>query len=232
MPHSRPMYAVLTGDLVNSSKLPVSLSTRAMNLLRTSVEPFNSAFPDAVVGGMDTFRHDSWQLLLGRPELAITSALYLRTVLKMQSDATTKYDTRIAIGIGEVDTTDTGKISNSRGPAFSRSGKALDSMKDELLTLTTGTDHSPLEETLARSTVPLLDAVVSGWTPTQSQAVNNALLGLTQEESSMQWTSRDGSAPTRQAISQALKRAHWKTVHAVLQWIERQLPQNSKKSNP
>ena len=41
---------------------------------------------------MDTFRHDSWQLLLERPAHALRTAVFLRTALKLQSDASTKYD--------------------------------------------------------------------------------------------------------------------------------------------
>jgi len=70
------LYAVLTGDLVRSSKLTATQSKHAMEELRTAAEAFCEVYPESIVGRLDTFRHDSWQLLLTRPELALRAALF------------------------------------------------------------------------------------------------------------------------------------------------------------
>ncbi|WP_294344721.1 hypothetical protein [Prosthecochloris sp.] len=223
MTESQATYAVLTGDLVKSSRLPSTLSTKAMAWLKASVSIVNTFALGSVYGSMDTFRHDSWQLLLNRPETALRAALFFRTVLRMNSDADTKYDTRIAIGIGEVEYIDSTNISNSRGPAFTLSGKLLDSMKNSRLTWGTEHDALPFWSTLERTTIPLLDCLVSDWTPTESQAVNCVLTGLTQDQTAARWQSNDGKKPTRQAVGGSLQRAHWNTVHDVLLWTEQQI---------
>ena len=223
MTESQATYAVLTGDLVKSSRLPSSLSTKAMSWLKASVSTFNTFAPGSVYGSMDTFRHDSWQLLLNRPEIALRAALFFRTVLRMNSDADTKYDTRIAIGIGQIEYIDSTNISNSRGPAFTHSGKLLDSMKNSLLAWGTEHDTSTLWNTLKSTVIPLLDCLVSDWTPTESQAVNSALAGLTQDQTAARWQSSDGKKPTRQAVGGSLQRAHWNTIHEVLLWTEQQI---------
>ncbi|PWW82848.1 hypothetical protein CR164_03670 [Prosthecochloris marina] len=223
MTESQATYAVLTGDLVKSSRLPSTLSTKAMAWLKASVSTFNTVSPGSVYGSMDTFRHDSWQLLLNRPENALRAALFFRTVLRMNSNPDIKYDTRIAIGIGEVEYIDPTNISNSRGPAFTRSGKLLDSMKNSRLAWSTEHDALPFWSTLKRTTIPLLDCLVSDWTPTESQAVNSVLTGLTQDQTAARWQSSDGKKPTRQAVGGSLQRAHWNTIHDVLLWTEQQI---------
>src|SRR6266446_2694396 len=111
------IYAVLTGDLVKSSRLSVEQSRKAIGLLKRAVGEFEKTFQGAIQGELDSFRHDSWQMLMKRPTLAIRATIFLRASVKMQSDATTRYDTRIAIGIGAVDSISKRRISDSRGAA-------------------------------------------------------------------------------------------------------------------
>ncbi len=219
------IYAVLTGDLVKSSRLTNVESSGAMARLKKVATAFAEQHPNSVVGRMDTFRHDSWQLLLENPALAFRIAVFLRAALKLQSDASTKYDTRISIGIGKVELVSKRRISDSRGPAFTCSGKGLDAIDGRCLALVTGDDPSTLWHMLERGVVPLIDCVVSDWTPTESRAVYGALKGWTQEESAKNWPQRvkTDKKPTRQAVGDSLLRAHWSTVDAVLLWAETEI---------
>jgi hypothetical protein len=221
------IYAVLTGDLVKSSRLTSIKSRSAMERLKKIATEFAEQHPNSVVGRMDTFRHDSWQLLLEQPALALRTAVFLRTALKLQSDASTKYDTRISIGIGKVELISKRRISDSRGPAFTHSGKGLDAMDGRCLALVAGDDTPALWYGLERGVVPLIDCVVGDWTPTESRAVYGALKGWTQEETARNWPPQAKTAkrPTRQAVGNSLVRAHWSTVDAVLLWAEAETKQ-------
>ncbi len=217
------LHAVLTGDLVSSSRLTSNQSQQAMELLRTSATLFERCFPGTVVGHMDTFRHDSWQLLLNKPEQAFRVALFLRSTLKMESDALTKFDTRISIGIGTVEYIATERISDSRGSAFTISGRGVDSMKGSSLAFSIDTEEAEPWRDMIRAVIPLLDCIATDWTPTESRAVNAALMGRTQEESARHWASKKRSSPTRQAVGDSLIRAHWNTVHSVLLQAEQKV---------
>ena len=219
------IYAVLTGDLVKSSRLTNVESSGAMARLKRVAAAFAEQHPHSVVGRMDTFRHDSWQLLLENPVFAFRIAVFLRAALKLQSDASTKYDTRISIGIGKVELISKRRISDSRGPAFTCSGKGLDAIESKCLALVAGDDPSALWRMLERGVVPLIDCVVSDWSPTESRAVFGALKGWTQEETAQNWPQRVKSdkKPTRQAVGDSLLRAHWSTVDAVLSWAETEI---------
>jgi hypothetical protein len=217
------LHAVLTGDLVSSSRLTSSQSLQAMEQLRQYASRYEKCFPGSVIGSMDTFRHDSWQLLLNKPEQAFRAALFLRTALRMESDAGTKYDTRISIGIGTVEYIDEGRISNSRGPCFTLSGKGVDAMKGSSLALRIAAEEAESWSDMIHAVIPLLDCIAADWTPTESRAVNAALMGLTQEESAAHWMTNKNTPPTRQAIGDSLIRAHWKSVHSVLLQAEQKV---------
>jgi hypothetical protein len=211
------IYAVLTGDLVKSSHLSIQQSRRAMELLKKAAGEFEKSFRGAIEGNLDSFRHDSWQLLMKKPRLAVRAAIFLRTALKMQSDARTRYDTRIGIGIGTVDSISKRRISDSRGAAFTLSGKALDGMDGERLAFASENGS----ECIARGVIPLLDCVISDWTAIESRGVYGVLRGWTQEDSAAHWpTEKNKAPPTRQAVAEALRRARWDVVESVIEWLE------------
>ncbi len=224
MEPSPKYYAVLTGDLVKSSRLSAQQSREAMDRLAAAVSDFTAVFPDAVHGEIDTFRHDSWQLLLNRPELCLRAATFLRCSLKSLSTAGLHYDSRVSIGLGEVEEISP-RISDSRGAAFVSSGKGLDGMEGGA----TLAFSSPLQwfrgqNALPRAVVPLLDALVLEWSPGESRAVAGSLLGFTQERIAHQWPPKaDGRPISRQAVTKTLKRARWRLAEEALQWVEEEI---------
>lgn len=225
MPKTEKIYAVLTGDLVKSSRLSNEMSRRAMDLIRDGASKFAEIQPGSTIGKIDTFRFDGWQLLLGKPELALHAALFLRSILKMESDSLSKFDTRVSIGIGSVESIIEEKVSDSRGAAFTVSGKALDSMGSKTLEFSTSIDSDHPWKSLENGIVPLLDCVVSKWTPPESRAVCGALTGWTQEEAARKWPRLESSNKqiTRQAVGDSLTRANWNTVETTLQWVNAEI---------
>ncbi len=218
MADSSTLYAVLTGDLVKSSQLSPAQSSQAIACLKQGAVQFEKTYRGTVQGTLDSFRHDSWQLLLKNPGRAVRAAIFLRASLKAQSDPETKYETRVAIGIGRVEMISKRRISDSRGMAFTLSGKGLDAMKEERLALLSGAEAA--DDCLAQGVIPLLDGLIDEWTPTEAQAIQGALLGWTQEQSAANWTEKETLRPTRQAVAKALRRARWPTLARVLEWQE------------
>lgn len=219
MADSSKLYAVLTGDLVKSSALSPAQSRQSIERLKESAVQFEKTYRGTVQGTLDSFRHDSWQLLLKNPMRAVRAAIFLRTSLKLQSDPEIKYETRIAIGIGPVETISKRRVSDSRGAAFTLSGKSLDAMKEERLAFAAGPEA--IGACLAQGVIPLLDCLIDEWTPTEAQAIQGALLGWTQEESAASWAEKARLRPSRQAVAKALRRARWTTLERVLEWQEK-----------
>ena len=225
MPKTEKIYAVLTGDLVKSSRLSSEMSSRAMGLIKDGALKFAEIQPGSVIGKVDTFRFDGWQLLLGKPELALHAALFLRSILKMESNSLSKFDTRVSIGIGPVESIVEEKVSDSRGAAFTVSGKALDSVGNKKLEFSTSIDFDHPWKSLEKGIVPLLDCVVSEWTPPESRAVYGALMGWTQEEAAGKWPRLESNDKqiTRQAVADSLTRANWHTVETTLKWVNAEI---------
>ena len=116
------IYAVLTGDLVASSRISVELRTEMVRWLKELAGNFfTSIHPESVVGGLDVFRGDSWQLCLREPSLAVKAAVFFRVGLKAHPSRQ-EIDTRVGVGIGGVEHLVESRISESTGPAFVSSG--------------------------------------------------------------------------------------------------------------
>lgn len=203
-------YAVLTGDLVASSQLAVELRTELVGWLKELGEMFAAVSPEAVVGSLDVFRGDSWQLCLQEPALAVKAAVFFRAGLKGHPSRE-RVDTRVGIGIGTVEHLVESRISESTGPAFVSSGESLDALKEGTHFRLMGPEEHPLLASLDRLVLPLLDIQVGGWSHPESVAVLGALMGWTQQETAAHALARktDGKQPTQQAIQDALDRVHW-----------------------
>jgi cytochrome c556 len=57
------LYAVITGDIVNSSKLPAEQRQRLHHIMKEGSNALRKAFKESVPLDADIFRGDSWQLL-------------------------------------------------------------------------------------------------------------------------------------------------------------------------
>jgi len=225
MPGSTHIYAVLTGDLVKSSRLSPEKSYAAMARIRELGREFEGAHGGATIGEVDTFRHDSWQWLLAEPVLALRAAVFMRAGVRSLSHGATKLDTRIAIAIGPTETISKRRLSDSRGPVFTLSGKTLDAMKKGRLAYAGGDDFDGTAGWLSDVVVPLVDCIVTDWTAAEARAVHGALLGLTQEQTAWRWpvVKATGKRPTRQAVAKALAGAHWTTLKSVLEAVAKRL---------
>ncbi len=229
------VYAVLTGDLVDSTGHPSQ--EKASSMLKKLASKFSETHPDVVIGKLDVFRGDSWQLCLAEPALALEAALFMRTGLKASPLSKLRLlDSRIAIGFGQVDHINKKSISESSGPAFLASGEALDALQR---------DSSPEKKQCMRIrwankdravrmldeiVLPLLDLQISEWSRTQSISVYGALLGLTQKETARhEFVIAGNNKPTsQQSIQKALNRTHWHSfIRPTLDEIQNLLKEKS-----
>lgn len=211
---SSKIYAVLTGDIIGSTRRGAVPLAQVRHALHEAVSAYQSAHRGVLVGALDMFRGDSWQLLIASPERALEVAIYLRASLHMA----TGMDTRIAMGIGPVQDIQEEAISQSTGDAFEVSGRQLDDRRAERSDLLIGSSpwvaqrHGDLKTVFG-----LCDALVSGWTPRQCEAVHFILLHPSATHSEIGDMLEDGV--TQQAVSKHLKALHWDAVDQALAWF-------------
>jgi hypothetical protein len=112
------MISVITGDIINSRKSSPDLW---LKLLKTELNASGKT-PDfwEIYGG------DTFQLRVDDPLKALTAAIRLKAVIKLQKPL----DVRLAIGIGDI-TYKSKKITECNGPAFIYSGEKFKTLKKE-----------------------------------------------------------------------------------------------------
>lgn len=168
---SNRVYAVLTGDLVKSTRLSPDELERARAAAIEVALKVKSWGPDVVVGELEFFRGDSWQLLLSAPARALRAALTMRAILRSAIDV----DTRIAIGIGLVDAIDSQRISLSSGEAFILSGRGLDHLgAHSRMTIALPARVAQLAPWMP-VVAELCDGIIVGWQRRQAEIVAHAI---------------------------------------------------------
>jgi hypothetical protein len=216
-PISGQRYAVVTGDVVGSTRLTGEARSRLNAVMREGSQVLRRAFTAAMPFPVDFYRGDGWQFLCARPELSLRMSLVYRTHLRAHL-ATPNLDTRLAIGIGPIDFLPEDRVTSGDGLAFQASGQALDSMpRDRRMGFNCPQAGEPRLVTALQSLLALIDALAREWTSRQSQAMQGALLELTQSVIGQHWKP---AAISQQAVAQHLQRAGWQAAAAGLAFFE------------
>lgn len=205
--------AVLTGDLIASTAAAPAKVDRAMQALAEAARTLGHW------AGHDTrftrFRGDGWQLYLEKPGLTLRAALFLTAWLRA-SDA--GLATRIAIAIAPHDRLGATGLAGASGPAFERSGRALDMMpRSEAVTLDATTGRPPTAEAPWQGAViALAHWQASHWSREQAEAMVLALSPAAPTQDQIALT----LGITRQAVQARLKGAGLRALQPALAAFE------------
>ncbi|HEY4789097.1 MAG TPA: SatD family protein [Bacteroidales bacterium] len=204
------VYSVLTGDIIDSSKLN---DLQRKILLEQMKQLFDELSAKDSNLKIDIFRGDSFQGVQTNIDIALLTSLKIKAGLKRSSLAKTGIDTRIAIGIGEISMFSE-KIQESDGEAFRNSGQMLDKLKGQESTLMF---KSPWNEVNDEIDVHCftLDAITGRWSPQMAEVVFELLDGYKQ----VQIASKLGI--TQPSVNQRIKLANWSAIEKVLQRFEK-----------
>ncbi|MBN2732954.1 MAG: hypothetical protein JXR26_11045 [Balneolaceae bacterium] len=178
----KKLYAVLTGDVINSSDAKGEEKDKLIQLLKEAfgaiTKKSKSKNPSP---SFDIFRGDSFQGVLADPAEALKAALIVRTTLirNHSKNEKTDWDARIAIGVGSIDYLPE-NISEGDGPAFRNSGPVLDELKGDFKSAITESSGKYNHE--FKTYCAFLDAVINKWTPPQAEIVYRLLLNKTKKE--------------------------------------------------
>ncbi len=193
---TKKLYSVITGDIVKSSKLSLDKHKLLVKVMRSCSKEISKVFPDALRYEPELFRGDSWQLLIKKPELAFSIALFYRAYLKakMQLDS---IDARMAISIGTVDFIES---SFGIGDAYKISGKALDKKgKRKMKFVSDILPNSNFIDLIIQNT----DFISARWTSKQSKIALLALQNYSQKTISTKLYI------TQQAVSKQIDASGW-----------------------
>jgi len=170
-------YAVITGDIVKSKNIKDFYRQTLIDALKNSFEEINAQLLQEKELPFEIYRGDSFQAVIKQTHFALEIGLMLRakvrSLTKFKGKDNAYWDTRLAIGIGNIDFF-ADRIIESDGEAFRFSGNVLDKMKKaERLKI-----HTPWEEINNELTVEcaFADAIINRWSVNQSEVIYRYLL--------------------------------------------------------
>ncbi|MBT1063520.1 hypothetical protein KJY73_08035 [Bowmanella sp. Y26] len=114
----KPIYAVLTGDIVASGQIP----SADYDALLYSLDQTLRYLCQEHAGQYNIYRGDAFQLLLENPQSWAASAILLRLAMLSQQQ-----DCRLSIGIGSL-SNPRPDVKSATGEAFTLSGTGLDNL--------------------------------------------------------------------------------------------------------
>lgn len=214
------IQAALTGDLIASSDAGSAAVDGAMEVLRTAAADIAAwRFAESTAVG-DTrftrFRGDGWQILVSKGTFGPRAALSMYARLAARPDLPR---TRVAIGLGTVDTLPGPDLSDALGAALAISGRTLAEMRHgEHLRIAGTAPHGPVTP-LTAAFVALIDDRIADWTPEQAEAVARVIAPGAPTQNAI--AASLGISP--QALSARLTGAKWPTLRTLLaRWEEPQ----------
>lgn len=198
------LQAVLTGDIVNSTKLTAAREAKLSNIL---VDLFSGH-------KFEFFRGDSFQAYLKKPGEALRLVLLCRTAARSlyKEDKIVLADIRISIGIGSV-ITPVRALKTAKGEAFFLSGRQFDGIAktNERLVMATG-------NTLANEGLQVIsdyiNAIFETMTGKQAEAIFQMLKGEKQQAIAKKLKK------TKSTIHQRVVSGRWPEIEKLLQQYE------------
>lgn len=207
-------YAVLTGDIIESSKLNAGQLEKNRVALQNIINEFIGFHPGVVIGNIAYFRGDGWQLLMAEPKYLLRLLLFIACGLKLAE----VNNTRVGIAIGSAENINYENISLSTGEAFSKSGKIMNNIENMKVKKNKPLWRLEDKNTYRVLTYEILGAVVNDWTNAVALAIYEALKGRTQQEIA------DETGVVRQVVGRKLKRGKWTLIKKILAEEENKAP--------
>lgn len=153
--------AVITGDLIASTKRSASEIDAAMQAIRDAAATIAGWNTPSTDSRFTRYRGDGWQIIVASPRYALRAAVLIQgklIALGMES--------RIFAGVGQANTLGTATLADASGEAFQRSGQGLDNMGDAWRLGIEG-DSVLVEDQLIAD---LLGERMGRWTAAQAEA--------------------------------------------------------------
>ncbi len=193
--------AVLTGDIINSRG---DVSARWMGLVKPLFGQFGESPAD-----WEIYRGDEFQLRLPQQK-ALSVAIRLKALVKQVENL----DVRLGIGLGE-ETVRSGRIGESNGTAYQRSGKSFELLKKIDRTLQIATGKEEYDRSMNLMLALALD-FMDGWSTVSAEVM---ALVLANPKASQEKLARQLDI-NQSAVSQRLKRARKELVQQLLDYYE------------
>ena len=195
------MIAIITGDIINSEN---HSSSQWIDILKQYFNQFGASPMN-----WEIYRGDEFQLKVTEKN-ALFTAIRIKALLK----AIKGLDVRMSIGIGLETYKGTG-VTESNGPAYQRSGRNFESLKESKINLSIATGIEEKDRTLNLILRLALD-FMDDWSVVSAEIVTLVLDRPTYSQKEI----AQNLSIKQSAVSQRLKRARLDLVLDVLSYYE------------
>jgi hypothetical protein len=195
------IQAVLTADIVHSTKLLPHQEQKLMRRLRQVLSPYKFEF----------YRGDSFQAYVKDATLALEAALLCRTAAigLVQDIKNFTPDVRISIGIGKTKEPP-GTLGAARGEAFVLSGRAFDKIAKGNTKLIISTTNELANQGL-QVVAGYTNTIFNGMTGKQANVIFELLKGNSQQAAAQKLKK------SKSTISQHVTAARWEEIKTLVQ---------------
>lgn len=196
--------AVLTGDIVNSTRLKKVTEKKLLKILTAALAKYQFEF----------YRGDSFQVYVKNPVEALQTALLCRTaaISVSKNETNNLSDVRISIGIGAV-TMQVKTLGTAKGEAFILSGRAFDEITGTDTRLVIATANS-LANAGLQIIADYLNAILKVMTGKQAEVIFELLQKKTQQEVAEQLKK------SKSTVHQHVTAGRWAEIGKLLQQYE------------
>ncbi|MEO8111664.1 MAG: hypothetical protein ABI594_16580 [Ginsengibacter sp.] len=191
------MQAVLTGDIVNSTKLTPTKERGLVKIIEQALSPYKHEF----------YRGDSFQALLKQPGDSLRIALLCRTAAISITDKT-EADIKISIGLGEIKER-VKTLGAAKGEAFILSGRAFDELEktSQRLIIVTADEKANISFQVISD---YINSIFSRMTPKQAKVIFELLKGGLQQDVVKRLKK------SKSTISQHVSSGRWTEIEKIL----------------
>ncbi|MEP6583610.1 MAG: hypothetical protein ABJA90_05070 [Ginsengibacter sp.] len=163
------MQAVITGDIVNSTRLSPANEKTLLKSLEQILKPNKYEF----------YRGDSFQVLIKEAGNSLRIALLCRTVA-ISIKEKTETDVKVSIGLGEVED-NIKTLGSAKGEAFIISGRAFDSIEQTNARLIISVGHT-MANLSFQIIADYINSIYSKMTSKQAKVIFQLLKGGLQQD--------------------------------------------------
>lgn len=206
--------AVLTADIIDSSKVALPVLERAI----ARVDHFLGKLEnEGVLEAYEFYRGDSFQVVVADAQEALQTTMRIKSCVnvvlleekeRVRKRAKPEIDIRVALGYGSYQAAST--LAKNQSEAFRYSGRCMDYIEAERLSIGFSDGQSPVEQELKVSLM-LWHTIIANWTLAQAQVFDLKIQGLPEREIAQQL------AISQSAVNQSAKKAGWQAFEVLNQ---------------
>ena len=205
------LRAVLTGDIIDSSRLKEVKFQTVMEQLRNELVRLEET---EVINLYEMYRGDAFQAYISNPRVGLKVLFKIRTLINSLKSVRDKrgqqptYNIRLSLGIGNV-SNEPDNMRTKKTP-FMLSGQALDEISAEDSTIAVKTEDEFINQEL-QTEFFLLEYILKNWTPVSAGIMYKKLYGFTERQIA------DELDISQSAVNQHSSQAYWNGIQKLME---------------